>query len=66
MSGHIEVSSIKEAHQPRTFVFPKRNFGKKVVVSRSFQTSCFDKWPWLHYIENDDAVVCFTCAQASL
>jgi len=21
-------------------------------------------WPWLHYIENQDAVVCFTCAQA--
>ncbi|XP_062523284.1 uncharacterized protein LOC134197946, partial [Corticium candelabrum] len=25
-----------------------------------------EKWPWLHHIENDDALVCFTCAQASL
>ena len=42
-----------EAHQPR-----KRSFGKKkVVVNRSFQPSWFEKWPWLHYIENDDAVV---------
>ena len=54
-----------EAHQPRTFEFPKRSFGKKVVVNRSFQPSWFEKWPWLHYIENDDAVVCFTCAGAN-
>jgi hypothetical protein len=36
-----------------------------VVVKRSFQSSWYDKWSWLHYIEEQDAVLCFTCAQAS-
>ena len=36
------------------------------MVDWSFQPSWFEKWPWLHYIENDDAVVFFTCARASL
>eukprot|EP00731_Ephydatia_muelleri_P007654 Em0003g1902a len=36
-------------HQPRVFHFPKREFGKKSAVRRSFQTAWFDKWPWLHY-----------------
>ena len=69
MSGPTCRSAIDlppEAHQPRSFEFPKRNFGKKVVVNRSFQPSWFEKWPWLHYIENQDAVVCFTCARANL
>lgn len=54
-----------KAHQPRKFNFPKRSFGKKTIVNRSFQSRWFEKWPWLHYIENDDAVICITCAQAS-
>ena len=41
------------------------SFGKKTVVNRSFQSVWFNKYPWLHYIENDDAVLCITCAQAS-
>ncbi len=66
-SSAMDVGSLPvEAHQPRTFEFTKRSFGKKVVVNRSFQPSSFEKWPWLHYIENEDAVVCFTCAQASV
>jgi len=43
-----------EVHQPQTLEFPKRNFGKKVVINRNFQLSWFEKWPWLHYTENDD------------
>ena len=54
-----------EAHQPRVFDFPKRTFGKKVVVYRSFQPSWFDKCPWLDYTENEDDALCFTCAQAN-
>ena len=54
-----------EALQPRTFEFPKRSFRKKVVANRSFQPLWFEKCPWLHYTENDDAVVCFTCAGAN-
>ena len=37
-------------HQPKSFDFPKRSFGKKVIVKRSFQASWFDMWSWLHYI----------------
>ncbi len=54
-----------QAHQPRTYKFPQRQFGKKVVSNRSFQPLWFDKWPWLHYLENQDTVLCFTCAQAN-
>ena len=54
-----------KAHHPKAFKFPKRSFGKKMVVNRSFQLIWFEKWPWLHYVENDDTVLCITCAQAS-
>ena len=54
-----------KAHHPKAFKFLKRSFGKKTVVNRSFQSIWFEKWPWLHYVENDDTVLCITCAQAS-
>jgi len=53
-----------QPHQPKSFDFPKRSFGKKVPVMRSFQASWFDRWPWLHYIESRDVVLCFHCAEA--
>ena len=53
-------------HQPRAFHFPKREFGKKSAVRRSFQTAWFDKWPWLHYREENDSVSCYTCLKAKL
>ena len=59
-------SITMEAHQPKNFKFPKQSFGKKTVVNCSFQSSWFEEWNWLQYIENDDAVVCcITCMQAS-
>ena len=45
-------------HQPASFTFPQRQFGKKTVVLRSFQSS------WFHYNEATDSVVCFLCAKA--
>ena len=33
-------------------------------MKRSFQSSWFDKWSWLHYLEDQDIVLCFTCARA--
>lgn len=54
-----------EPHQPRSFQFPKKEFGKKSVVKRSFQPVWFSKWPWLHYVEDEDKVLCFTCSKAS-
>ena len=57
-----------KAHQPRwqKSRFPQRNFGKAKIVRRSFQPSWFDRWQWLHYIEGQDVVLCFTCARASV
>ena len=46
-----------EAHQPKKFNFPKREFGKTKVIKRSFQPSWFEKWPWLYYNESEDSVL---------
>ena len=43
------------------FKFPKRSFGKKAVVYRSFQHSWFTKSPFLHYKESSDVAYCHTC-----
>ena len=51
-------------HQPASFSFPKRQFGKKTVGFRSFQPSWFCSWSWLHYNEVTDSVTCFLCAKA--
>ena len=51
----MEVATTSEdvpdsPHQPgQVFASPKRSFGKKTVVQRSFQYSWFAKWPFLHY-----------------
>ena len=54
--------STSEPHQPQSFLFPKRQFGK---AKRSCQASWFKTWAWLHYLEGQDAVLCFTCVKAS-
>ncbi len=51
-------------HQPECIKFPKREFGRKKPVYRSFQSSWFKTWPWLHYVEEQDKVLCHTCARA--
>ena len=51
-------------NQPRHFNFPKRHFGKKNVVYRSFQAAWFDRWQWLHYDCSRDVAFCFTCIKA--
>ncbi len=51
-------------HQPSSFSFPKRKFGKKTVLERSFQASWFKRWTWLHYNEAEDCVRCFLCLKA--
>lgn len=52
-------------NQPSTYSFPKRSFGKKDPVSRSFQSSWFKKWPWIHYDQTNNLAFCFTCVNAS-
>ncbi len=51
-------------HQPLSFNFSKRKFGKKTILERSFQASWFDRWTWLHYNEAEDCVHCFLCLKA--
>lgn len=54
----------KPHHPATTFLYPKREFGKKNTVKRSFQPSWFTKWPWLHYCEDADVVFCHICILA--
>ena len=56
--------SDRPYHPPASFVYPKREFGKKNAVKRSFQSSWFAKWTWLHYCENADVAFCHTCVLA--
>ena len=56
-------------HQPISFHFPQREFGKKTVTNfgkRAFigQAKWFSKWPWLHYNEDSDSVYSFRCIKA--
>ena len=50
-------------NQPTTIVFPARHFLKE-TCKRSCKAAWFAKWPWLHYDEEHDDVLCFSCAQA--
>ncbi|KAL0149948.1 hypothetical protein M9458_054780, partial [Cirrhinus mrigala] len=59
----IDLAEGITPHQPANFRFPGRQFGKE-TFSRSFNTNWFSKWRWLHYIEEGDRVVCFSCVKA--
>ena len=54
---------ITEPFQPTNFNFPKKTFGKQ---NRSFQSKWFNDFPWLHYNEQSDSVLCFICAQQNV
>ena len=51
-------------HQPKSFRFPQREFGKTSVTKRSFQPQWFDKWRWLHYVKEKDLAFCHICILA--
>ncbi len=51
-------------HQPLTLRFPKRQFGNKTVVKRSFQPQWFQRWTWIHYDEDHDLAYCYLCTKA--
>ncbi len=63
--GSSSESFPAEPHQPRSFNFPKREFGKKTVVKRSFNPSWFERYKWLHYDEAQDAAFCHVCRCAA-
>ena len=50
----------ERAHQP-FLKFPLRSFGKQ---QRAFCATWYSKYPWLHYKEADDSVLCFYCLVA--
>ena len=45
-------------HPPQNFVFPKKQQGKQ---KRSCQAKWFVNFPWLHYNQQNDSVLCFNC-----
>ena len=51
-------------HQPSNFKFPLREFGRKTIVNRAFQSAWFKRWNWLHYDESQDVVFCLPCLKA--
>ena len=65
LDNQARISLGYQPNQPKSFTFPKRTFGLKKPIYRSFQSSWFTKWPWLHYDQVNDKVFCFTCLKAS-
>lgn len=51
-------------NQPMLPSFPRRLFGVKSPVFRSFQSSWYKRWPWIHYDPASDTAYCFTCLKA--
>ena len=58
-SEAVEIN-ITEPFQPADFNFPKKHCGKQ---NRAFQSKWFSEFPWLHYNEQSDSVLCFICMQ---
>jgi len=50
-----------EPYQLQNHSFPKCQFGQKNVVNRSFQSSWFAKWKWIHYDASGDLAYCHIC-----
>ena len=55
---------LYKPHQPRSFNYPTRTFGKKNPVKRAFRGAWFERWSWLHYDEASDMAFCFLCRKA--
>ena len=63
LPGETSVSlppTQSEPFQPMNFQFPKT---KVVKQNRSFNEQWFREYPWLHYVVQKDAVLCFLCAK---
>ena len=65
-SRAFQVVNLPPApHQPpASCIFPKRSFGKKNIVLRSFQQTWFRQWAWLHYDEANDVAYRHVCVSA--
>ena len=62
MASLVSYTNVTELpdtpHQPQHVSFPKRSFGKKNIVMRSFQALWFKTWPFLHYDDARDLAFC--------
>ena len=56
-----EYDLPEKPNQPKSFCFPVKDQGKQ---KRSFRPHWFDEFTFLHYREQDDSVICHTCALA--
>lgn len=62
-----DVTMLDQPVQTYLEVFPPRGFGKDKngkEVKRSFNSSWYQKYKWIHYDSSRDAVFCFTCMKA--
>ncbi|XP_066914540.1 zinc finger MYM-type protein 1-like [Clytia hemisphaerica] len=63
-----DISSLEKPLQPLLESFPSRIFGKdknRKDIKRSFNSSWYKKYDWIHYDSLRDAVFCFTCLKAA-
>ena len=56
---------VDKFHPPKTFRFPRREFGSK-GETRSLKAECCEKFDWLHYDASADATFCHVCMSAEL
>ena len=60
LSSSTSSSIPKEPNQPKLH-FPKQKFGSQ---QRAFCAKWYERFPWLHYLQEEDSVLCFYCATA--
>lgn len=58
MQPSISTTLINDPSQPRK-AFPLRFYGTK---GRKFSAAYFDEFPWIHWVEEKAAVICYICA----
>lgn len=57
----MAVSKPEKFQPSKSFLFPKRTFGK---TTRSFRAEWCELFPWLHYSIDQDAAFCYLCMTA--
>ena len=62
---YSDIRRFKSPNQLRNRSFPQNEENPGPAdYGRSFQSSWFDHFPWLHYDEEKNAAFCFTCLKA--
>lgn len=57
------MATKEKFHPTKDYNFPKRTFGK---TARSFRPEWGESFPWLHYLTENDTVLCHLCMTAEL